>query len=508
MQKLYRLVQAITFAVLSITQHSLQAQNCCVDCQADVKVVTNNQVLLEKIELKEGTTTTLNTNVYVSYRSGNAQKFWANVAIATAGVAVSTQLNSSTPIGAGDSKVQSSISPIVPLGVSVATLPGIWKNRPRGVPQAGLWLQHRDKKGKLLETWEQPISKEAKNGAELLTVAIEKPLTEGTLEVYLQNGSKNGVYYWGLQTVKNLQKLPYKVNPQKLINNNAQKASRIAGYSTCPEGYLSNGEGGCHNPFTGEIIGEIWMENNDPILIVAPAQPSCPDGCYYLGGNCICNENPNFPEDSDNNGNTSYNNSNPSNNGSLGNAYGGFSVNVPGPGGSGGNYGGQTTLLPPADNPTPQEVGPKKADHRLTEGKLPPRWGKKQILGTCVFETIANVSQYFDGNVTIGNAALSYALSSQKNFEDVLNNGVTSFTDLVNLANNFFNTTLIEVTFNAIKQSIDNGSPIMGSVFGHEVMITGYNNDGTIEVYDSAIGGYAIRNVDDFYLLISIASHK
>jgi hypothetical protein len=181
-----------------------KSQNCCVDCQADVKVVTNNQVLLEKIELKEGTTTTLNTNVYVSYRSGNAQKFWTNVAIATAGVAVSTQLNSSTPIGAGDSKVQSSISPIVPLSVSVATLPGIWKNRPRGVPDAGLWLQHRDKKGKLLETWEQPISQEAKNGAELLTVAIEKPLTEGTLEVYLQNGSKNGVYYWGLQTVKNV----------------------------------------------------------------------------------------------------------------------------------------------------------------------------------------------------------------------------------------------------------------------------------------------------------------
>jgi hypothetical protein len=225
MQKLYRLVLAITFAVVLITQQSLQAQNCCIDCQADVKVVTNNQVLLEKIDLKEGTSTTLNTNVYVSYRSGNAQKFWANVAIATAGVAVSTQLNGSTPIGAGDSKVQSSISPIVPLGVSVATLPGIWKNRPRGVPQAGLWLQHRDKKGKLLETWEQPISKEAKNSAELLTVAIDKPLTEGTLEVYLQNGSKNSVYYWGLQTVKNvvenalpLAKLALPPKPKKPID--------------------------------------------------------------------------------------------------------------------------------------------------------------------------------------------------------------------------------------------------------------------------------------------------
>ena len=201
MQKLYRLVQAITFAVLLIPQQSLQAQNCCLDCQADVKVITNSKVLLEKIDLKEGTSTTLNTNLYVSYRSGNAQKFWANLAIATAGVAISTQLNS-TPITAGDSKTQSAISPIVPLGVSVATLPGIWKNRPRGVPDTKIEIQHKDVEGNVLKTWTQAISKSARNDAELLNIALSEPLSKGTVEISLVNESKNSVYYWGYEEIK------------------------------------------------------------------------------------------------------------------------------------------------------------------------------------------------------------------------------------------------------------------------------------------------------------------
>jgi hypothetical protein len=206
MNKKYRFVKVMLIFALLFTQKQLQAQKCCVECQADVKSVSDKQVLLEKIDIKEGTlATNVSTNIYVSYRSGNAQKFWANVAIATAGVAVSTQLNSNTNTSEG--KTASAISPIVPLGISAATLPSIWKNRPRGIPQAGLYIQHRDLRGKLLNTWEQPISKEAKNSAELLTVNIEKPLSAGTLEVYLQNGSKNEVYFWGLQTLKDVAKV-------------------------------------------------------------------------------------------------------------------------------------------------------------------------------------------------------------------------------------------------------------------------------------------------------------
>lgn len=130
-------------------------------------------------------------------------------------------------------------------------MPSIWKNRPRGVPQAQLWIQHRDLSGKLTQTWEQPISSEAKNSAELLSVTIDKPLTEGTLEVYLQNGSKNNVYYWGLNTVKNITKLIEK--NADLVADKPNKSARTAG---CPDGYLPNGQGQCCNPFTGECVNE------------------------------------------------------------------------------------------------------------------------------------------------------------------------------------------------------------------------------------------------------------
>ncbi len=138
-------------------------------------------------------------------------------------------------------------------------IPSIWKNRPRGVPEAGLYVQHRDIKGNLTQSWEQPISSEAKNSAELLTVAIEKPLSEGSLEVYLQNGSKNEVYYWGLQTVKNVE-----VNTQivtKLLPPKPPKDPSPSG--GCGEGNHRNEAGECKPdiPQVGDtdvFDGGIW----------------------------------------------------------------------------------------------------------------------------------------------------------------------------------------------------------------------------------------------------------
>jgi hypothetical protein len=179
MQKLYKIVSTMLVLALCFTQNKLHAQKCCVECQADVKVVSDKQVLLEKIDIPEGTlASNVSTNLYVSYRSGNAQKFWSNLVIATAGVALSTQLNNGNLT---EGKGANGISPLIPLGVSAATVPSIWKNRPRGVPQAQLWIQHRDLRGKLTQTWEQPISSEAKNSAELLTVTIGKPLSAAGL---------------------------------------------------------------------------------------------------------------------------------------------------------------------------------------------------------------------------------------------------------------------------------------------------------------------------------------
>jgi hypothetical protein len=260
MQKLYKIVATLLTFIVTFNLIQAQVANCCAECQADVKAVSDKQVLLEKITIPKGSVmTNVNTNLYVSYRSGSVQKFWTNLAIATAGIAVSTQLgSSSTPIIAGESRTQSnSVSPAIPLGVSAALIPSIWKNRPRGVPQAGLYVQHRDIQGRLLGTWEQPISKEAKNSAELLTVAIDKPLSEGTLEVYLQDGSKNEVYYWGLQTVKNIALDDFPI--AKTVKPNKPIINEDGG---CPDGEHIGSDGVSCQPNGPDLNG---------VTIVAPS---------------------------------------------------------------------------------------------------------------------------------------------------------------------------------------------------------------------------------------------
>lgn len=264
MQKIYKIVIMLLTFFVTFTQTKAQVANCCAECQADVRAISDKQVLLEKIEIPKGSVANnVSANVYVSYQSGNTQKFWTNLVIATAGIAVSTQLGgNSTPVTAGDSRTQSSgISPAIPLGVSAVLIPSIWKNRPRGVPEAGLYVQHRDLKGKLTQSWEQPISSEAKNSAELLTVAIDKPLSEGSLEIYLQNRSKNEVFYWGLSTIAKVTPLLKEVTLTKPEEQLISTLSIIG----CPDGFISNGEGKCFNATSNKYVQEGTEDN--PITI-------------------------------------------------------------------------------------------------------------------------------------------------------------------------------------------------------------------------------------------------
>ena len=260
MKKNYQLLKMMLIIASFLTQNILKAQKNFSEYQTDVSSISDKQILLEKIDIrKDSLATNVNTNIYVSYRSGNPQKFWAGLAIATAGALASTQLNSNTnPV---EGNTTNNISPVIPLGVSVAVLPSIWKNRPRGVPQAGLSILHRDSRGILLGSWEQPISEEAENSAELLTINIDKPLSEGTLEVYLQNGSKNDVYFWGLHTTTNF------VILQKEVILPKPEEQLVSSFSIvgCPSGYVSNGKGNCYNAVNNKSVRE--GTNDNPIII-------------------------------------------------------------------------------------------------------------------------------------------------------------------------------------------------------------------------------------------------
>ena len=63
----------------------------------------------------------------------------------------------------------------------------------------------------------------------------------------MQNGSKNGVYFWGYETISKIKK-----------NDKSVPQNPTASLSTaeCPDGYLPNGQGMCCNPFTGICISE------------------------------------------------------------------------------------------------------------------------------------------------------------------------------------------------------------------------------------------------------------
>ena len=94
----------------------------------------------------------------------------------------------------------------------------------------------------------------------------------------MQNGSKNGVYYWGYGTISKSVK-PILQNPTVSLS--------MAG---CPEGYLPNGNGMCCNPFNGDCVsdgGNTPPPSPDPTPTPPPTGGGCPDG-YLPNGQGMC----------------------------------------------------------------------------------------------------------------------------------------------------------------------------------------------------------------------------
>jgi hypothetical protein len=82
-----------------------------------------------------------------------------------------------------------------------------------------------------------------------------------------------------------------------------------------------------------------------------------------------------------------------------------------------------------------------------------------------------------------------------------LGGGVPS-SDLSGLVNHYFDT----VTISTIQSAIDNGHPVMATLItsptnGHEVMVTGYYNDGKIEYFDPEQGGSIIKQMQRIFIL-------
>lgn len=175
----------------------------------------------------------------------------------------------------------------------------------------------------------------------------------------------------------------------------------------------------------------------------------------------------------------------------------------------------------PDESPLPGGIGgtgdPSQADHSLKKDKLPTNNTKdRQLANTCVFKSMEWIDSYFDGKRDVDHFLNQYAKttgpeeSSGTRAFNLFTNGVPE-NELNTLVTMFFDTT----PTTTIKASIDSGYPLMGTIttdtkdIGHEVMITGYNNNGSIQYFDPQLGKYDVKpGPGDFTNLYTITGRK
>lgn len=172
----------------------LQAQQS----NSTVQVLSKQKVLLDSFSIRSNQPITqLHSQVYVDYEKGNPKTFWKNLAFFTGSMALGSQLGQQLALPQATENFSNSVqkSLLFP-SISLAFIPNIWHNRPRGVPDVNLRITHLNQQGIVLNTWEKALTQEAKKGPTLLDIKLDTTLTSGKIEVSLENNSKRKVAYW------------------------------------------------------------------------------------------------------------------------------------------------------------------------------------------------------------------------------------------------------------------------------------------------------------------------
>lgn len=154
-------------------------------------------------------------------------------------------------------------------------------------------------------------------------------------------------------------------------------------------------------------------------------------------------------------------------------------------------------------------------DHHLDQNKTPKTGVDAQIAGYCVYQTIANILAYF--GVTVNTGTIAQTCITQNNSSAEGNGFAGTDQNLLNLVAAYLTTILPPGAppANSISQDIDAGDPVMayisvpGQTAYHEIMITGYNNNGTYVYFDPQSTTYVTAPVGTiFYDPIAINGHR
>lgn len=173
----------------------LQAQQS----KSTVQVLSKQKVLLDSFSIQRNQPITqLHSQVYVDYERGDPKIFWKNLAFFTGSMVLGQQL---APIQTTENFSNSIQTSLLFPSISLAFIPNILHNRPRGIPEVNLRITHLNEQGSVLNTWEKPLTKDAKKGPMLLDINLDTTLTSGKIEVSLENNSKRKVAYWANESL-------------------------------------------------------------------------------------------------------------------------------------------------------------------------------------------------------------------------------------------------------------------------------------------------------------------
>lgn len=160
------------------------------------------------------------------------------------------------------------------------------------------------------------------------------------------------------------------------------------------------------------------------------------------------------------------------------------------------------------------------ADHILPGSNLPANGAGTVSTRMSTVQSFANIAKYFTGSATIDTyieeVRIYKGLSTTQDAVDYINSGISEH-GMASLIEwyDFRDTEFYLTTGTTIQDAIDNGYP-MAAIYsqstspwaGYVVMITGYNNNGTIEFFDPTTGYYATDAATAFYSPLPLTGVK